>query len=75
MLSAKGLFVIACNEINGAFTDDKVLLAYKDQHQVEKGFRFMKDKQFMASTLFIKKPERLEAILMIMALCLWYMLP
>jgi transposase len=30
----------------------------------------MKDKQFMASTLFIKKPERLEAILMIMALCL-----
>lgn len=66
----KGLFVIACNEINGAFTDDKVLLAYKDQHQVEKGFRFMKDKQFMASTLFIKKPERLEAILMIMALCL-----
>lgn len=66
----KGLFVIASNEIEGAFTDDQVLLAYKTQNHVEKGFRFMKDKQFMASTLFIKKPERLEAILMIMALCL-----
>ena len=43
---------------------------YKKQGKVEKGFRFLKDKQFMASTIFVKKPERVEVVLMIMTLSL-----
>ena len=37
---------------------------------MERGFRFLKDPQFMAATLFVKKPERVEALLFIMTLCL-----
>ena len=42
----------------------------KDQQKVERGFRFLKDPQFLASTLFLKKPERIMALLMIMTLSL-----
>jgi transposase len=43
---------------------------YKGQSKVERGFRFLKDPQFMAATLFVKKPERVEALLFVMTLCL-----
>ncbi len=39
---------------------------YKGQSKVERGFRFLKDPQFIAATLFVKKPERIEALLFIM---------
>jgi len=42
----------------------------KDQQKVERGFRFLKAPQFLASTLFLKKPERIMALLMIMTLSL-----
>lgn len=38
--------------------------------QIEKGFRFLKHPEFLASALFLKKPERIMALLMIMTLCL-----
>lgn len=65
-----GKFILATNDIEGRWSPEEVLKAYKGQSNVEKGFRFLKDKQFLASTLFVKKPERVEAILMIMTLCL-----
>lgn len=51
-------------------SDVEVLLAYKGQVKVERGFRFLKDPQFVASSLFVKKPERVKALLFIMTLCL-----
>lgn len=66
----KGKFIIASNDIDNKFSPSEKLLGYKGQSKVERGFRFLKDKQFMASTMFVKKPERLEAILMIMTLSL-----
>lgn len=65
-----GRFILATNAVQDGFEPAGLLNAYKGQQHVERGFRFMKDKQFMASTAFVKKPERLEAILMIMTLCL-----
>ena len=50
--------------------DTEVLAGYKGQAKVERGFRFLKDPQFVASSLFVKKPERVEALLFIMTLCL-----
>lgn len=38
--------------------------------RVERGFRFLKDPLFFAHSLFMKKPERLMALLMIMGLSL-----
>lgn len=66
----QGKFILASHQSQELCTDGQLLMAYKNQSKVEKGFRFLKDKQFMASTLFVKKPQRLEAILMIMSLCL-----
>ena len=38
--------------------------------QVEGGFRFLKSPDFLVSSLYLKKPERIEALLMVMTLCL-----
>ena len=37
---------------------------------VERGFRFLKDPMFFADSLFVKKPERIMALIMIMGLSL-----
>lgn len=69
--SKKGFFVIATNELDEKKLSFKELFeAYKNQGKVERGFRFLKDPQFMASTLFLKSPKRIEALMMIMTLSL-----
>ena len=47
-----------------------VLADYKGQDKVEKGFGFLKSPDFFASSLFLKSPERIDALLMIMVLAL-----
>jgi len=48
-----------------------ILTAYKGQaSSVERGFRFLKDPMFFASSLFLEKPERIMALLMVMCLSL-----
>jgi hypothetical protein len=42
----------------------------KDQHHVERGFRFLNDPLFLASSVFVKKPERIVALSLVMVLCL-----
>jgi transposase len=37
---------------------------------VERGFSFLKDPLFLASSVFVKKPERIVALSLVMALCL-----
>jgi transposase len=50
----------------------EVLRAYKEQHGVEQNFAFLKD-PVMVNSLFLKKPERLEALglVLLLALMLW----
>ena len=36
----------------------------------ERGFRFLKDPEFLAASLYLKKPERIMALLMVMTVCL-----
>ena len=47
-----------------------MLAGYKGQARAERGFRFLKDPQFLASSLYLKKPERIMALLMVMTVCL-----
>lgn len=71
MAHTKGKFIIATNELNKEkLSDQEVLAAYKGQSKVEGGFRFLKDPQFIAATLFVKKPETVEALLFMMTLAL-----
>ncbi|KUG20689.1 MAG: hypothetical protein KO206_04135 [Methanomicrobiaceae archaeon] len=38
---------------------------------MERGFRFLKDKSFRVAEVFLKKESQIEALSMIMALCLF----
>jgi transposase len=67
----KGRFILATNQMDSmALKDDEILWEYKDQSKTESGFRFIKDNEFRVSTIFLKKPERINALMMIMTLCL-----
>lgn len=67
----KGRFVLATNELDESkLPDSETLAGYKGLSKTERGFRFLKDPQFVASRFFVKKPERLEALTFIMTLCL-----
>ncbi len=66
----KGYFVIATNDMAAEFSIKDALDTYKSQQSVERGFRFLKSPDFLVSSFFLKKPERIEALLMVMTLCL-----
>jgi transposase len=64
-------FLIATNELStDQLSDEARLSVYKEQGGVERGFRFLKDPLFLASSVFVKKPSRLIALSFIMVLCL-----
>jgi len=67
-----GRFIIATNDLDASRLSALAMLEnYKDQGvSVERGFRFLKDPLFFAHSLFLKKPERLMALLMVMGLAL-----
>ena len=66
-----GRFILATNIIDSAqFTTDDALREYKAQQATERGFRFLKDPLFFTSSVFLKSAKRIEALGMIMALCL-----
>ena len=67
----KACFILGTNIPIADLTDHEVFTAYKKQSSVERGFRFLKDPLFFVSSLFIKKPERIQALLMIMTLALF----
>jgi transposase len=63
-------FILATNELDeGQLSAQAVLDGYKGQAQAERGFRFLKDPQFLASSLYLKKPERIMALVMVMTVC------
>lgn len=64
-----GRFVLATNDLD--LDADSLLKYYKGQQSVERGFRFLKDKSFRVAEVFLKKESRIEALSMIMVLCLF----
>ncbi len=71
-LRRKSCFILATNQLDDSeLSEEELTRKYKkDQQKVERGFRFLKDPQFLAATLYLKKPERIMALLMIMTLSL-----
>ncbi len=71
LLSSKGRFILATNDLDKEnFSNQKMLCEYKEQQNVEGGFRFIKDPWFMVDSIFLKSPKRIEALMMVMTLCL-----
>lgn len=70
-IAASGRFVLATNVTDSAqLSAELVLLEYKRQQSPERGFRFLKDPLFFTNSVFVKSPERVEAIAFVMGLCL-----
>ena len=63
-----GRFILSSNvtQLKG----NEMLKIYKEQMHVERGFRFLKNKSFLVSETYLKKPERIESLAFIMVLCL-----
>src|SRR5262245_25911171 len=70
-----GCFVLLTNvptEGEMAHSAGEVLRAYKEQYGVEQNFAFLKD-PVIVNSVFLKKPERIEALelVLLLALLLW----
>ena len=66
----KGCFVVGTNIEVSHLSDLEVIAAYKGQAQAEGGFWFLKDPLFFVSSLFVKKPCRIQGLLMVMTCAL-----
>jgi transposase len=67
----KAAFLVATNVLAvDQLTDQELIQTYKEQHSVERGFSFLKDPLFLASSVFVKKPTRIVALSLVMVLCL-----
>lgn len=67
----RACFIVGTNILEvGQLSDEELISTYKQQGSVERGFRFLKDPLFLASSVFVKKPERIVALGFIMVLCL-----
>jgi transposase len=67
----KACWIVGTNILEPTVLADEQLIAtYKGQSRAQRGFRFLKDPLFLASSVFVKKPERIMALSFIMVLCL-----
>jgi transposase len=66
-----GRFILATNILSETeLPASEILVAYKKQQSCERGFGFLKDPLFFADSLFLKNPERIETMMMLMGLSL-----
>jgi transposase len=66
-----GRFVLATNVLNiSCLSNDEMLAEYKAQQGTERGFGFLKDPLFFTDSVFLKSPERVSALALVMGLCL-----
>ena len=71
MRTRKGRFVLATNQLDETILlNEEVLSEYKGQSGTERGFKFIKDDTFQVDSVFLKTPERIDALMMVMTLCL-----
>jgi hypothetical protein len=67
----KAAFLVASNVLDPAqLSDHELIWTYKEQHRVERGFSFLKDLLFLASSICVKKPTRIVALPLVMVLSL-----
>lgn len=66
-----GRFIIATNVLDKEnLSAEEMLDEYKAQQSCKRGFRFIKDPLFLADSVFVKNPKRIETIGFLMGICL-----
>jgi transposase len=67
----RAAFLVGTNLLDrDAWPDEAVIALYREQTVVERGFAFLKDPLFLASSVFVMRPERIMALAFVMTLCL-----
>jgi len=69
-IERESCFVLGTSWSPAEVSMQELLDKYKTQDSVERGFRFLKDPKFFVSSLFLKKPSRIQGLLMVMSLAL-----
>lgn len=65
------IFILTTNKYDGKVPTNKEMLStYKEHGKVKRWFIFLKDPQFHATEVFVRKPARVEALQMVMVVCL-----
>ncbi|MBF0363883.1 MAG: IS1634 family transposase, partial [Oligoflexia bacterium] len=73
LANKKGKFILVTNiglDNVSEGNEKKIIAAYKKQNNIERGFRFIKDKSFGLDQVYLKKPERIAALICTMVLTL-----
>ena len=66
-----GRFILATNKVSiEELNSQEILNQYKQQSCVESGFKFIKNNAFELSSFYLKTPKRIDALMMVMTLCL-----
>jgi transposase len=63
-------YVLGTSIPDSQLSDLEVIGGYRGQGAVERGFRFLKSPVLFVSSLYVKKPSRIEGLLMVMTLAL-----
>jgi transposase len=67
----RAAFIVATNLLDAeTWPEEAVIGLYREQSVAERGFAFLKDPLFLASSVFVKMPTRIMALAFIMTLCL-----
>lgn len=68
----RACYIVGTNVLDppARLSEEDLVASYKGQGGVERGFRFLKDPLFLASSVFVKKPERIVALSFVMVVCL-----
>ena len=53
----RSFFVVATNDVEREWKPAELLKQHKSQNRVERGFRFLKDPEFFADSIFVSKNE------------------
>jgi transposase len=70
-IKASGKFILATNVLDAQqLKPDEMIAKYKEQQSAERGFAFLKDPLFFTDSVFLKSSERIEALTLVMGLCL-----
>lgn len=71
LIDAKSKFIVATNVLDDKkLSAESVLVEYKNQFKVEKGFRFLKNPLCMADSVYLKSERRIVALSMVMLITL-----
>jgi transposase len=70
-INVLGRFVLATNVLDKTvMSNEAMLVDYKEQGEIERGFRFIKNDTLGLDEVYLKKPARIGALMAIMTLCL-----